>query len=70
MQTSGTYTINNYEARNASTMLKALRIQRDAASNSWIWVEFHTNTGNYDSQLPSQLWSGALIHYEDSSTGA
>jgi M6 family metalloprotease-like protein len=70
VQTSGTYTINNYEARNASGMLKALRVLRDAASNSWIWIEFHTNTGNYDSQLPSQLWSGALIHYEDASTGA
>jgi len=70
VETSGTYTLHNYEARNATGLLKALRVLRDSASNSWIWVEFHTNTGNYDSQLPSQLWSGASIHYEDSSTGA
>ena len=67
--TSGQYLLNAYETRNASSLLKALRIQRDAASNSWIWVEFRSNTGNYDSQIPSQAWNGALIHYEDSNTG-
>ncbi|MDP9055013.1 MAG: hypothetical protein M3N93_12050 [Acidobacteriota bacterium] len=70
VQNAGTYTISNYEARNASTLVKALRVLRDAASNSWLWIEFHTNTGNYDSQVPAQVWSGALVHYEESGTGA
>jgi M6 family metalloprotease-like protein len=69
VQTTGQYTINAYETRNATGLVKALRVLRDAASNSWLWIEFHTNTGNYDSQVPSQVWSGALIHYEDASTG-
>jgi hypothetical protein len=67
--TPGQFAINSYETRNATSLVKALRVLRDAASNSWLWVEFRTNTGNYDSQIPSQAWSGALIHYEDANTG-
>jgi M6 family metalloprotease-like protein len=70
VQAAGQFTLSAYETRNALTLVKALRVLRDAASNSWLWIEFRTNTGIYDSQLPSQGWSGALIHYEDASTGS
>ena len=65
---SGQYSVQAYETRNASNMVKALKILRDAGSNSWIWLEYRTNQGDYDSQLNSQVWSGALLHYEDSFT--
>jgi M6 family metalloprotease-like protein len=66
---SGQYAVNAYETRGASGLVKALKVLRDAASNSWLWIEYRTNTGIYDSQVPWQSRSGALIHYEDASTG-
>lgn len=65
---SGQYSVQAYETRNTPGAVKALKILRDPASNSWLWLEFRTNAGNYDSQLNSQAWSGALIRYEDSFT--
>ena len=69
VQTSGQHSVNSYETRAAAGLVKALKVLRDAASDSWLWIEYHTNTGIYDSQVPSPVWSGALIHYEDASTG-
>ena len=68
VNTSGQYQIEAAETRNATSQVKALKVVRDQASNSYVWLEYRTNTGNYDSQLGSQVWSGALIHYEDGST--
>lgn len=70
VRAAGTYTIAPYETRNAASAVKALRVLRDATSNSWLWIEYRTNAGVYDSQLNSQVWTGALIHYEDATTGA
>jgi len=64
---SGTYTIQNYEARPAG--VKALRVQRGTGNSPWLWIESRQNTGSYSSQLPSSVFGGALIHYEDSTTG-
>jgi M6 family metalloprotease-like protein len=66
--TSGQYSIEAYETRNAPAMVKALKVRRDTATNSWIWIEYRTNTGLYNSQLNAQVWSGALIHYTDAYT--
>jgi M6 family metalloprotease-like protein len=63
--TSGQYSVEAYETRNAPTMVKALKVRRDTNTNSWIWIEYRTNTGIYNSQLNSQVWGGALIHYTD-----
>lgn len=68
VETSGTYTIQNYEARPAG--MKGLRVRRGTGNNAWLWIEARRNTGIYDSQIGSQVFSGALIHYEDSTTGA
>ncbi|MBM3803323.1 MAG: hypothetical protein FJW26_13560 [Acidimicrobiia bacterium] len=68
IESNGTFTIQNYEGRPAG--LKALKIRRGTGNNAWVWVESRKNTGIYSSQLGSQVWSGALIHYQDSSTGS
>ena len=68
VQSAGQYSVQAYETRQANGVVKALKVLRDAATNSWLWLEFRTNTGIYDSQLASQTFSGALIHYEDGFT--
>lgn len=68
VESNGTFTLQNYEGRPAG--LKALKIRRGTGNNAWLWVEARKNTGIYDSQLNSQVFSGALIHYQDSSTGS
>jgi len=67
VQSNGTFTIENYERRPAG--LKALKIQRGTGNNAWLWLEYRQNAGIYDSAIGSQVWNGALIHYEDSTTG-
>lgn len=67
VQASGTFTIENYERRPAG--LKALKILRGTGNNAWLWVEYRQNSGIYDSAIGSQVWDGALIHYQDSATG-
>jgi hypothetical protein len=66
IETSGTYTIQNYEARPAG--VKALKVRRGTGNDAWLWLESRQNTGIYSSQLNSSLFSGALIHYQDSTT--
>lgn len=67
IQTSGTYSLQPLEISPAG--LQALKVQRGAGNNAWLWIEYRQPLGNYDSTLPSQVYSGALIHYEDSQTG-
>jgi M6 family metalloprotease-like protein len=63
VQSSGTWTLQPLEVSPAG--LVALKIQRGTGNNSWIWVEYRQPIGIYES-----IWapSGALIHYEDSTT--
>jgi len=68
IESDGTFTIQNYEGRPAG--LKALKIRRGTGNDAWVWLESRKNTGIYSSQLGSQVWSGALIHYQDSTTGS
>ena len=67
VDTSGTYTIQNYENRPAG--LKALKVRRGSDGNAWLWVESRQNVGSYSSQLSSYVYGGALIHFEDGTTG-
>jgi M6 family metalloprotease-like protein/uncharacterized repeat protein (TIGR01451 family) len=65
---SGTYTVAPLESASPST--RALKIKRNLHSNEYLWVEYRQNTGTVDSQFPAgsaSVYSGALIHYEDSS---
>jgi hypothetical protein len=67
VETSGTYTIQNYEGRPAG--VKALKVRRGTGNEAWLWIESRQNSGLYDSALSSTLFTGALIHYQDASTG-
>lgn len=67
VQSGGTYTVEPYEKRPFG--LKALKIRRATGSNSWLWIEYRQNLGIYDSTLGAQVFTGALIHYQDSTTG-
>lgn len=67
VQTAGTYSLQPMETSPAR--LQALKIQRGTGNNAWLWVEYRQPVGNYGSTLPSEVFSGALIHYEDSLTG-
>ncbi len=67
VESSGTYTVSNYEARGGAT--RALKIRRGTGNDAWLWVESRQNTGIYSSQLNASLFGGALIHYQDSTTG-
>jgi hypothetical protein len=66
VQTSGTYTLQPLETSPAG--LQALKVQRGIGNNAWLWVEYRQPLGSYDSTLLPQPFSGALIHYEDSTT--
>jgi hypothetical protein len=68
VQNSGTYVLQPLESAPAG--LQALKVQRGAGNNEWLWVEYRQRVGNYDSTLLSQPMTGALIHYEDSNTPA
>jgi len=68
VQSSGTYALQPFEASPAG--LEALKIQRGTGNNAWLWLEYRQPVGNYDTTLLTQPFSGALIHYEDSITGA
>jgi M6 family metalloprotease-like protein len=68
VDTPGSFSLQPAEVNPAG--LQALRIRRGTGNNAWLWVEYRRPIGAYDSTLPSQVFSGALIHYEDSLTGA
>lgn len=53
----------------ASGGVKALKVRRGAGNNAWLWLEYRQPVGNYESTLSSQVFGGALIHYEDAQTG-
>jgi len=67
--TSGTYTISPLETNLAG--VKALQVQRGIGNTGYyVWVEYRQPIG-YDSTLSSinpQVFGGALIHYQDSTT--
>jgi len=72
VQSSGTWRLAPFET--PSTGLQALKIQRGSGNNAWLWVEYRQPIGNYDSAYATgnvwadQVFSGAVIHYEDSFT--
>ena len=78
VQSGGTYTIQPLEVTTAG--LQAIKIQRGTGSNAWLWIEYRQPIGNYDIDYyrpndpwdpwANQIFSGALVHYEDSLTTA
>ena len=67
VNTNGNYTILPTES--TSSGVKGLKVQRGTCgSNGHLWIEYRQPVGLYDSTLNSQVFTGALIHQEDSST--
>lgn len=69
VQSAGAYTVKPLEMPGGGAP-QALQIQRGTGNNAWLWLEFRQPLGNYDTTLNSQIFSGALIHYKDSTTGS
>jgi hypothetical protein len=66
----GHFTLNPYENGSGP---RALRILRDAATSSWLWLEYRQPLGTYDSILQScvgatNVYQGALGYYEGPSS--
>jgi M6 family metalloprotease-like protein len=66
-ETNGSHTILPFE--NTTSSLQALKVRRGTGNNAWMWLEFRQPIGQYDSTFNSQIYTGALVHYEDSVTG-
>jgi hypothetical protein len=65
-ETDGNYLILPYET--ATTGVQAVKVRRGAGNNAWMWLEYRQPLGLYDSTLNSQVYTGGLVHYEDSTT--
>ncbi|WP_426735127.1 hypothetical protein [Myxococcus faecalis] len=52
----------------SSTGVKALKVRRGQGNDSWLWLEYRQPTGDYEPTLPSQVFGGALVHYQDADT--
>jgi hypothetical protein len=66
-ESNGSHTILPFETLTGG--LQALKVRRGTGNNAWLWLEYRQPTGLYDSMLNSQVFTGGLIHYEDSTTG-
>jgi hypothetical protein len=67
VQSSGVYTLQPFEVISAG--LQAIKVQRGTGNNEWLWIEYRQPLGKYDAYLsPASVFSGALVHYEDSTT--
>jgi len=68
---AGTFTLQPLEANPSG--LQALKVQRGTGNPDWLWLEYRQPLGNYDTSFSgpfNEVFSGALIHYEDAGTGA
>lgn len=64
---SGTYSIQGFNTGPGG--MKVLKVRRGASTdNAWLWVAYYPNSPIYLSQLSSQVFCGALIHYQDAAT--
>lgn len=49
--------------------VKALRVRRSEGRDNWLWLESRQPAGDYESTLPAQAFTGALVHYTDAING-
>lgn len=66
VQSSGTFVLQPVETNPSG--LQALKIQRGTGGDAWLWMEYRQPVGDYDSGLLPQVYSGALLHYQDTSS--
>ncbi|QSQ20426.1 hypothetical protein JY651_34990 [Pyxidicoccus parkwayensis] len=67
--TDGTFTLSPLSAPLGSG-LQALKVRRGFHGDGWLWLEARRAVGDYDGTLPSQVFGGAVVHYEDGATGS
>ncbi len=68
-ETTGSHSVLPVETPAAG--LQALKIRRGTGNDAWLWVEFRRPVGLYHNSWSStaQMFQGALVHYQDSTTG-
>ena len=66
IESNGSFSIQPFENLPG---LAALKVRRGTGNNAWLWLEYRQPIGLYDSAINSQVYGGALVHYEDSTTG-
>ncbi|MFP2933240.1 hypothetical protein ACLESO_50465, partial [Pyxidicoccus sp. 3LG] len=66
--TDGTFTLSPFSGPLGSG-LQALKVRRGFYGDGWLWLEARRAVGDYDTTLPSQVFGGAAVHYEDPLTG-
>jgi M6 family metalloprotease-like protein len=66
--TDGSFTLSPISGPLGSG-LQAVKVRRGFHGDGWLWVEARRPVGDYDVTLPSQVFGGALVHYEDPTTG-
>lgn len=66
VESNGSFSIQPFEN---TPGLAAVKVRRGTGNNGWLWLEYRQPIGQYDSAINSQVWNGALVHYEDSTTG-
>jgi hypothetical protein len=66
-ETNGSYSIQPFEINTGG--LQALKVRRGTGNDAWLWLEYRQLLGDYDSTLNPQVFTGALVHYQDSTTG-
>ena len=63
VQSNGVFNVVPFEQ--ATPGKQGLKIQRGTGNNAWLWLEYRQPIGLYDSTLNSQVFSGAVVHYEE-----
>jgi M6 family metalloprotease-like protein len=66
-ETNGSYSILPFEQSTSGPL--ALKVRRGTGIDAWLWLEYRQPLGQYDSTLNPQIFTGALVHYQDSTTG-
>ncbi len=66
-EANGSFTVLPYET--ATGGVQALKLRRGTGNNAWLWLEYRQPVAPYDSTLNLQVFTGGLVHYEDSTTG-
>ena len=68
-ETNGSYSVLPVETPTAG--VQAMKIRRGTGNDAWLWVEYRQPTGLFHNAWSptAQVFSGALVHYQDATTG-
>lgn len=68
-ETTGSYSVLPVETPTAG--VQAVKIRRGTGNEAWLWVEYRQPVGLFHNSwsATSQQFTGAVVHYQDSTTG-